>query len=381
MQTIGGKLTYSMSEWLEQLKRNGADIPEEKILELKQSDFTKWDRLKKLNHLIGLPIHHFYDFEPEEVIEDTERVQKFFQQFPSPIYSIKAEPKQEFEKSHTRQRKHHATREEVFEFVKNLQPRPSDYMISIWEGFAESHSGNLILSPECSIAEIKKGIHVDLTQGYTTPDELVYTVEFDLRNPSLTFAPLPDSFPQILTEALTCLRVPRNATMPYATVYGHVSGYFEYLYNEAQGFRFFDFNTVLMNNWADIASLFAHQSQRDDAGLEGKVVLKGRSAYPGVVEGRAAVVRGSDELHIVQEGDILIAPITTTEYVPILKKVRGIVCEWGGVTSHPAIIARELKIPTIVGVKGLLGQVRTGDRVEVDADKGIVKIKNKDRRG
>jgi phosphohistidine swiveling domain-containing protein len=342
------------------------------LQELKRADMKKWERLKDLQRLIGLPIQMHYDFSPEEVIEQSARVQDFFRRFPSPPYSVKAEPKPVFEVTHIRHRRHHATREEVIAFVEQLTPDPSHYTVSIWEGFPIEYSGNLILALERGLGEVKQGTHRDLTQGYATEGEQIYEVEFDLQDPFVSMSALPHPFSNILSESLHYMRVPKNATVPYETAHGYVCGYFEFIYHHELGFRFFDFNTVLMNNWAALAPLLHHQVFTDEISSQNTHILKGRSAYPGVREGRAAVVCGPEDMHLVQKGDILIAPITTTEYVPILNKVEAIACAWGGITSHPAIIARELKIPTIVGVKGLIDCVKTGDYIRVDADQGTI---------
>ena len=57
-----------------------------------------------------------------------------------------------------------------------------------------------------------------------------------------------------------------------------------------------------------------------------------------------------------------------------MKKAKAILTERGGITSHAAIVSRELGTPCVVGIKGLFGNFKDGDLVEVDAKKGIVKI-------
>ena len=57
-----------------------------------------------------------------------------------------------------------------------------------------------------------------------------------------------------------------------------------------------------------------------------------------------------------------------------MKKSIAILTEFGGLTSHTAIVSRELKKPCVVGISGLISTVKTGDTLEIDADKGIVKI-------
>lgn len=104
--------------------------------------------------------------------------------------------------------------------------------------------------------------------------------------------------------------------------------------------------------------------------IKGMGVLKQTSIIKGVVK----IVRGRKELLKIKKGDIIVSPMTTPEYAPIFKKVKAIVTDEGGITCHASVISRELKIPAVVGTKIATKVLKDGDLVEVDADKGIVKI-------
>ena len=75
----------------------------------------------------------------------------------------------------------------------------------------------------------------------------------------------------------------------------------------------------------------------------------------------------------VQEGDILVTNTTHPNYLPAMQKAAAFVTNEGGIISHAAIVARELKKPCIVGTKIATQLLKDGDMVEVDADKGMVK--------
>jgi phosphohistidine swiveling domain-containing protein len=103
----------------------------------------------------------------------------------------------------------------------------------------------------------------------------------------------------------------------------------------------------------------------------------GEKASFGVAIGKAIVVKNSGEaINQIKKGDILIAPYTAVEYLPAMRLAAAIITETGGITSHAAIIAREFKIPCIVGVKGITS-LKSGTMIEVDANKGIITIKKK----
>lgn len=101
--------------------------------------------------------------------------------------------------------------------------------------------------------------------------------------------------------------------------------------------------------------------------------VKGIAASVGRAQGNVVIVRTRHELRLVTDGAIMVAVTTNPDFVPAMKKCRAIVTNEGGVTSHAAIVARELGIPCVVGAKNATSIFKDGDLVEVDADKGIVR--------
>ena len=73
-------------------------------------------------------------------------------------------------------------------------------------------------------------------------------------------------------------------------------------------------------------------------------------------------------------GDILVSPMTRPELMPAVKRAAAIVTDEGGITCHAAIVSRELGIPCIIGTKNATRILKDGDKVEVDANHGVVKI-------
>lgn len=102
--------------------------------------------------------------------------------------------------------------------------------------------------------------------------------------------------------------------------------------------------------------------------------LKGQIAYKGYAKGKVKIIRRKDQIASFRKGEILVSPMTTPDFLPAMKKTIAIITDEGGITSHAAIIARELKKPCIIGTKIATKVLKDGDLVEVDADKGVVKI-------
>jgi pyruvate,water dikinase len=102
--------------------------------------------------------------------------------------------------------------------------------------------------------------------------------------------------------------------------------------------------------------------------------LRGVPGSPGVAEGPARVVLAASELDTVKEGEILVCPITAPSWGPVFGKIRATVCDIGGIMSHAAIICREYGLPAVVGTGTGTKRIRTGDRIRVDANSGVVTI-------
>lgn len=104
--------------------------------------------------------------------------------------------------------------------------------------------------------------------------------------------------------------------------------------------------------------------------------FKGQVACVGKVQGIVKIVNTTSDMGKVNDGDILVSIATNPDILPAMKKAIAFVTEQGGITSHAAIVAREMKKPCIIGTKIATKVLKDGDLVEVDANKGIVKILN-----
>lgn len=113
--------------------------------------------------------------------------------------------------------------------------------------------------------------------------------------------------------------------------------------------------------------------------------LKGSTAMAGTVTGQVHVFRWGDDINkainTFTNTTILVAGQTRPQLMDLIRNSVGIITDEGGITSHAAIVARELKLPCIVGTKHATKILHTGDLVELNADKGIIKIIKRTRDG
>ncbi|MDD1675434.1 MAG: phosphoenolpyruvate synthase, partial [Methanomicrobiales archaeon] len=105
---------------------------------------------------------------------------------------------------------------------------------------------------------------------------------------------------------------------------------------------------------------------------EGKILIQGQGASPGVVSGKVVMVKTMKDVGKVQEGDIMVTKMTNPDMVPAMRKVCGIITDEGGMTCHAAIVSRELGTPAVVGTKKATSVLKEGQLVTMDGEKGVV---------
>ena len=102
--------------------------------------------------------------------------------------------------------------------------------------------------------------------------------------------------------------------------------------------------------------------------------LRGVAGSPGVVEGPARVILSVDQLGSVEDGEVLVCPVTAPTWGVVFSKIRAAVVDTGGIMSHAAIVCREYGVPAVVGTVHGTRVVRTGDVLRVDGGTGVVTV-------
>ncbi|MDD4902067.1 MAG: PEP-utilizing enzyme [Patescibacteria group bacterium] len=108
--------------------------------------------------------------------------------------------------------------------------------------------------------------------------------------------------------------------------------------------------------------------------IRGLLVSRGKG---GIVRGIARIITDPfKEQNKFKPGEILVASMTSPEYIIVMRKAAAVITDYGGMTCHAAIVSRELGVPCLVNTRNATKLIKTGDLVEVDADKGIIKRLN-----
>ncbi|MBJ7328590.1 MAG: phosphoenolpyruvate synthase [Solirubrobacteraceae bacterium] len=102
-------------------------------------------------------------------------------------------------------------------------------------------------------------------------------------------------------------------------------------------------------------------------------LTRGLGTAPGVASGPVRLVSDVHDGERLQDGDVLVAPMTAPDWVPLMRRAAAIVTDAGGMTCHAAIVSRELGVPCVVGTGDATRRLREGQIVTVDAGRGTVR--------
>ncbi len=157
------------------------------------------------------------------------------------------------------------------------------------------------------------------------------------------------------------------------------SSEFKKIYKRPLAFVFDGDNLFIIKKQSKVEKIINILKKQEPKIKKGINEFRGNVAFGGRAKGRVVKISEFDYEGI---GDslknkndyILVTPMTRPEFVPYLKKCRAIITDEGGITSHAAIVSRELGKPCIIGTKVATQVLKDGDLVEVDADNGVVRI-------
>lgn len=101
--------------------------------------------------------------------------------------------------------------------------------------------------------------------------------------------------------------------------------------------------------------------------------IKGMVVSRGTARGKVRILLTPKDIDKLEEGEVLVAPMTSPDYTIAMRKASAIITDEGGMTCHAAIVSRELGKPCIVATRIATKALKDGDLVEVDAENGIIK--------
>ena len=102
------------------------------------------------------------------------------------------------------------------------------------------------------------------------------------------------------------------------------------------------------------------------------ILITGQGASPGLISGKARVITSAKQISQIDSGEILITKMTTPDFVPAMRKAVAIVTDEGGLTSHAAIVSRELGVVCVVGTEKATKKIKNGQLITIDGSTGKI---------
>jgi phosphohistidine swiveling domain-containing protein len=353
------KTQKSLTEWMDDIKHKDVEA-------LRAEDNEKHQRLGILKRVIGLPFDEPTQFEAVDLANKTPAFKKFLKERGDELCAIRMIP-QEPGLAKIRMRGKPIKEAYMWFLEQDIDPTKyrADFLphehYQIW-------STIFIVNQNGIQGEIIKGGHHQLTQGFhETARPRVFKYDFK----EWTIYPRDKAALDHLKILVEHIRVPDPAQqeklkkeLKSTFAHNYLEGYFETIESEEFGLWYKDYSRTLGNLYKDLEVKIPSNS---------KAVLRGMTGSAGKAEGHVQIIDPSTFEDFI-EGSILVCKITTPDYVPLMQKAAAIVTDQGGILSHAAIVARELKKACIVGVGNATEALKTGQRVVVDADAGTVDL-------
>jgi phosphohistidine swiveling domain-containing protein len=351
----------SITEWFAAI----GEVEESNVFRIE--DNQKADRLEILFQEIGLDYERPEKFSATDLKNKSSEFIDILKKRGDELCAIRLVPKRD---ELPKLRSRGLSIKECYEtwFLKQ-EINPDDYI-----AYLCPHSETLlwssifVIKEEAIFGEVIEGRHSQLTHG-TTENQL-YQFRYDFKEWQWS-AENPKAKEQV-EKMLASLKISdtnkqRRLKKLLNAEFSHdyLAGYFEATVWPDNKIRFVDYNRILSKYIAVPPPLVF----KKEVG-----VIQGVSASPGLVTGRVVIIN-PDNLDFVEFSDnsILVCDYTDVRYLPFMRKASAIITNRGGILTHAAIIARELKIPCVIGTKIATQVFKDGDLVEVDANHGIVR--------
>jgi len=233
-------------------------------------------------------------------------------------------------------------------------------------------SATFVVSDRGVYGEIVRGLHSQLTHGYTENQLYQFAWDFDEWHWSPGYD--EEAASQVL-RMLALLKTDDEAARSSVTTemnaeftHGHLKGYFESTVWPDNKVYIIDYNRLLPKYLPEFVELTGSSEDAEE--------IRGAVASTGHASGRVRIMLDPEAAEFTA-GDILVCDMTDVRYLPYMKDAGAIITDRGSILSHAAIVSRELGKPCIIGTKVATQVLRDGDEVEVDAERGVVRIVKK----
>ncbi len=352
------KTQKSLTEWLEEIKHKDAGA-------IRREDNDKRERLKVLSDVIGLPFDRPVQFDGLDLKNNTPALKKYIQTNGNDLCALRLMPKTD---GLPKLRMRGKSVKEAYEWFFEQDIDASKYRADFVPHVEKTTWATIFIINKHGIqGEITSGGHHELTQGFHDSVK-PHTFKYDFNN----WLVMPEDKLALdhLKKLADYLHVPDKSKQDKLSkelgasfMNDYLEGYFESTDSE-NGVWFIDYSQSLGKMYEDFVVSAPSQARGKVSGLSGS---SGKASGP-------VQIVDPDNLDVdFPDGGVLVCQVTTPNYIPLMQKAAAIVTDQGGILSHAAIIARELKKPCIVGTGNATQVLKNGQVITVDADLGVVK--------
>lgn len=349
----------SLTEWLEDIRHDDVGL-------LRKEDNEKRERLAVLKQIAGMPYDEPVKFSADDVAKNTAKHVDFIEKHGDELCALRLIP---LDHTLPKLRMRGWTVRDVQRWFHEQHIDPAKYRAEYMPHTTEQKWSTIfVVGDEGIFGEIIRGSHSQLTQGFYTGDDRPHTFSYDFT----TWRVVPEDA-EALAEMKKIVQYlcfsgaqQKQAAQKLEATFtatGYIKGYFETTESEQFGLWFVDYSAALGALVGAIGQPLA---------LSETAPVKGQVGCRGAARGQVFLVQPGDKGVDFPDGAVLVSEMTTPDLVPYMQKACAIVTDNGGILSHAAIVARELKKPCVVGTGNATHVLRNGDSVAVDGRTGEV---------
>jgi len=350
------KKQISLTEWFEA-------IGDPRANKLRAEDATKHDRLTILNDVIALPFGKPQRFSGTAVAQRSTALKAYIKVHGHELCAIRLIPKKP---DIPKLRMRGYTAKKALDWFDEQPITPSDYDVDFVPHDNAVWATIFTVTDQGIYGEVKRGKPNQLTQGlYEDEPPISFSYNFSTwyfdRESSDAIAHIQEVVQKLLVTD-TAKQKALHDKLKAMFAHNYLQGYFETSGSDEFGIWFIDYNRLLNDLYHPL-----QPTQKNN-----KSLVKGRTSSPGKITGTVRIVTDKDIATALEKDDILVCVMTTPDYLPLMQQAAGIITDLGGILSHAAIIARELKKPCITSTKNATQILKDGQRIVLDADNGTV---------
>lgn len=356
------KKQISMTEWLEEIDHADAAA-------MRREDNEKRYRMAQIGGIIPFPFDEPAKFRATDLANKTPEFMKYLEEHGDEHCALRLIPD---DPSLPKLRMRGHTVREVFEgWFQEQDIDPEQYRANfVQHAVSPTWSTIFVVNHKGIFGEIIRGGGHQLTQGFHNAEPPI-TFSYDFASWKLS-KPNPEALSH-LESILPYLIVENDDVkkqlaeeLDISFVGNIMTGYYETIDSDDQGFIFTDYNRIFGRLFAEYEVHIGEQISKD-------ALLTGQTASPGKAVGTVRIVTPEMlSTTTLSKDDILVCAMTSPAYLPLMKQAAAIVTDQGGLLTHAAIVSRELNIPCLVGTSTATTTLQDGEKITVDATGGTV---------